>query len=428
MNGRLLSLRAVTPEDELAWRDLAARAVEPNPFFEPECLLPAAAFQTFGHELQLLVAEEHGRFYGCVPVRHVKRWHKMPYPIVTTQVRRMPYQGSPLIDPERGVDAASAMLEELAKASRAVGSRVLVLLELNQDGPVDSLFREAATKIRMPLLPFDVFERGMIDRQQGTGSQQRSQQHSAKTLRALRNKRRRLSRSLGSEVTLVDRGHELEAIDDYIELEASGYKAERGVAMATVPGEPEYFRAMCEGFAKANRLHLLSLVVGDRTIAMLMWVRGGSDLFMVKWSYDAKCAQFSPGLQLHEEASRYFYEHTDSALLDSCTSPNNELVLHVYPHRRTIVSYFIFLRRSWLDRVAMSSFLRLRPIHTEVYRRLRPDAYRTAQRGRMAPGMRPSEGPDQARLRYGAKRAAEGPQETRPDDGAKPAGRRVLVG
>lgn len=185
----------------------------------------------------------------------------------------------------------------------------------------------------------------------------------------------------------MDRGQDPEAIDDYVALEASGYKADHGVALVTVPGEPEYFRAMCQGFARANRLHLLSLVGGDQTVAMMVWIRGGDDLFMIKWSYDAKFAPYSPGLQLHMEGVRYFRDHTDAALLDSCTSPDNELVLHVYPDRRAIVSSFIFLRRSWRDRAVMELFLLLRPLHTKVYRRLHPDEWRRALQGKLAPGM-----------------------------------------
>jgi CelD/BcsL family acetyltransferase involved in cellulose biosynthesis len=392
VNGCVLPLRAISPGQESAWRDLASRAIEPNPFFEPECLIPAARFQTFGDELALVVAEEEGRFFGCVPVRHVKHWHKMPYPIVTSQVRRMPYQGTPLVDPDRGVEAAAAILGALEQASRATGSRVFVLLEITRGGPVDSYFRQGAGENRMALREFDTFERGIIDRKRRAGGGPAGEdaierRHSAKTIRALRAKRRRLADALGSDVAVVDRGHDLGAIEDYMALEASGYKADHGVAMVTAPGEPEYFRAMCEAFAKADRLHLISLVGGGRTVAMMVWVRGGNDLFQIKWSYDATYARHSPGIQLHMEGMRHFWEHDDAALLDTCTCPENALVLGLYPDRRTITSFFVFLRRSWLDRAAMEAFLRLRPLHTKAYRWVNPSGARRARQGTLAPGM-----------------------------------------
>ena len=47
--------------DVARWRDLAARAADPNPFFEPELLLPAVRHLKGGGEVRLLVAERAGR-------------------------------------------------------------------------------------------------------------------------------------------------------------------------------------------------------------------------------------------------------------------------------------------------------------------------------------------------------------------------------
>ena len=73
VRGRILDVAHLSPSDEEAWRDLAQRAVEPNPFYEPDCLIPAARYQSFGAEIQLVVAEDGGRFYGVLPIRHVSR-------------------------------------------------------------------------------------------------------------------------------------------------------------------------------------------------------------------------------------------------------------------------------------------------------------------------------------------------------------------
>ena len=135
VQGRILDVRNLSSSDENSWRELARRAVEPNPFYEPDCIIPAATHQSFGDEIQLVVAAVGDRFYGCIPIRHVSRWRKLPYPIVTSQVRRMTYLGTPLVDAERGAEAVKAMLGALIAERRAGGSRVLVVQELT-DGPV----------------------------------------------------------------------------------------------------------------------------------------------------------------------------------------------------------------------------------------------------------------------------------------------------
>mgnify|MGYP001556694269 CR=1 FL=1 len=41
MRARCISLAELTPRDESLWRELALRAVEPNPFLEPDSVLAA---------------------------------------------------------------------------------------------------------------------------------------------------------------------------------------------------------------------------------------------------------------------------------------------------------------------------------------------------------------------------------------------------
>ena len=135
MKGRIIPVRGISATDERAWRDLAQRAVEPNPFYEADCVIPAAVHQDFGADISLVVAEEDGRFCACVPIRAVNRW-KFPYPVVTSQVRRMGYLGTPLVDAKAGSDAVVALIQAIARAKRAFHSRIFLLDTSGADGPV----------------------------------------------------------------------------------------------------------------------------------------------------------------------------------------------------------------------------------------------------------------------------------------------------
>ncbi|MGO9341574.1 MAG: GNAT family N-acetyltransferase, partial [Acidimicrobiales bacterium] len=235
MNGRIFTVRSVSPDDLRAWRALAERVVEPNPFFEPDCLIPAATHQSFGAKIELVVAEQQGRFFACLPVRHVRRW-KFPYPILTTQVRRMGYLGTPLVDPEGGVEAMSALLTALVGMRRAATARLLVIDGMTGTGPVSDLLREAVSVLGLPSRVFESYDRGLLVRRVEPTY---DDVHSSKTRYNMRRQRRLLEEELGCNVTVVDRGDDPTAIRDYIELEASGYKVRTGVAMTTVQGEPE---------------------------------------------------------------------------------------------------------------------------------------------------------------------------------------------
>jgi CelD/BcsL family acetyltransferase involved in cellulose biosynthesis len=361
MDSRIISVREISPEDEQAWRDLVTRAIEPNPFYEPGCLVPAALHQTYGATIKLAVAESDGRFYGCVPFRLVQRW-KFPYPVATSQVRRMGYLGTPLIDASVGVEATTALLAAIASQRGVRDARMFVLDTSAADGPVAGFVRAAASLMRFPTFVIDSWERGLLRKR---SEPEYLDTLSAKSRYNLRRSRRKLQDVVGRDVRVVDRSDDRDAVKEYIALEASGYKARIGVAMATAPGEPEYFTDMCARFRQAGRLHLLALQAGDQVVAMEVWIRAGGGLFMPKISYDEDYASFSPGIILQTEAMKYFHS-SGARWIDTCTSENNWTLLRLYPQRRQVETLAIVLGRSMLDQAVLKTFLAVRPLHRRL--------------------------------------------------------------
>ena len=51
------------------WGDLAAHAIEPNPFYEPWILLPALQAQGEGEQFRCVSIWDEGRLIGLVPSR-----------------------------------------------------------------------------------------------------------------------------------------------------------------------------------------------------------------------------------------------------------------------------------------------------------------------------------------------------------------------
>ena len=367
MSWRILQVSEVAGTDESAWRDLADRAVEPNPFYEPDCLIPASKHQTFGNDIKLAVAESDGRFYGCVPFRAVNRW-KFPYPVLTSQVRRMNGLGTPLIDPERGVDAATALLRAVADEMSPLHGRIFVLDTSGAGGPVALYLREATRKLGFWLCAYQTFDRGMLVRSEGPEYEKTV---SYKSRRNLRRQMRLLGEAIGTPAELVDRSNDPGAIDDYIALEALGYKSKKGIAMTTVPGEPEYFKEMCSRFMASGRLQLLALQAGPQTIAMQMWIKGGEGAFLIKGSYDETYAQFGPGVLLHTFAIDFFNKETDSEWMDSCTGPDHKLLFRLWKGTRPIE--MLAIGSSRIDHAVVKGFMAARPLHRRYFELTRPN-------------------------------------------------------
>src|SRR5262245_37327537 len=106
VHAQLIDVADATPRTLAAWRELAARAVEPNPWFEPELLVPLRRHLVTG--LTLVVAERAGEMVGCMPLKpspgrrllmFAPGWG-VPHPL-----------GTPLVDPNYLEPALRAMLD-----------------------------------------------------------------------------------------------------------------------------------------------------------------------------------------------------------------------------------------------------------------------------------------------------------------------------
>jgi CelD/BcsL family acetyltransferase involved in cellulose biosynthesis len=368
MNDRIVPVLGMDPRDESAWRCLADRAIEANPLGEPDSVIPAARHLPDGHAIELVIVEDDDQFLACLPVRSNRRWHGFPYRLVTSHVRRTIHLGVPLVDADHCEDATLALVAALARQRGELG-RVLALQRLDDGGPVAACVRVTASKLRFPLRAFDAFDRGVLVRRDAADY---GDIQNAKFRSELRRRRRRLADLLGEDPVLVDRSSDASAIEDFLALEASGYKRRSGIALATEPGEPAYFREMCMRFAAAGRLYVLALEAGDHTLAMDIWVRAADGIFALYLSYDEKFSQYAPGIQLLMAATDFFHSKTDAAWVDSCAGADNDVFLRLYPGRRHMTSFYMALTRNPLDRALLDAAMRIRPLHHRLGARRSP--------------------------------------------------------
>jgi len=357
--GRLIHVRDISALDEERWHDLADRAVEPNPLCEPDCVIPAARHLSHGADISLVVAEEGGRFQACVPVRPVSRWYNISYPIAANKVRRSTYVGSPLVDASAGTAAVATVLGTLADQRGAIGYRLFGLDSLREGGPVAHYLRRAADEMGLPVHIQEDFDRAFLVRR---AEPTYSDDLSANRRKKLRRRRRLLTEELGAPPVLVDRSHDLSAVDDFIALEAAGYKSTTGVALASTPGEPEYFRSMCQRFAESKRLLVLSLECAGRTLAMRILLRGGDGIFGIKVTYDERFKRFGPGVLLHVDSFDYIHHNTDARFVDPCASPDNTYLMGLYPDL-TRISTLLFALHGPVDRLVVRSLPHVRTVH-----------------------------------------------------------------
>lgn len=323
------------PADELlaAWRDLAADAAEPNPFFEPELLLPAVRRLAGGDGVRLLTAWRGERLVLAMPVTRA-RYGRLPVPALTTWRHPYCYLGTPLVRRDELDAAAEAALTSL----RADGGTWLVLEQVYVHGPVAAAFRRAAGSSPGSWIEHGLWERPAVRaREPDDPPAETLTPRSAKTLRRLR---RNLEKTTGALETrnLADADEATldSEIDAFLELELAGWKGRAGTAMGSADEHAAFFRETCRALARSGRLELWRLQAGTVTAARQCHLLAGDTVFHWKVAYNEELSAFSPGVQLELDVLEAFHADPATRWLDPCTDDVPNTSARLYPDRRLI--------------------------------------------------------------------------------------------
>jgi CelD/BcsL family acetyltransferase involved in cellulose biosynthesis len=321
-------------EAELSrWRRLAATAIEPNPFFEPEYLLAQALALDAVGEVALAVVTDGDAWAACVPVRRRGSWHRIPISSLSTwrgSAALPSLLGTPLMS---APEAAAALVQGLvaSEATSFIGLEWLVA-----DGPAYAAISDAITQSGVRSIEFERLERAFLTRRPADDYFERSMK--GKHRGVMRRRWKKLDQQLGGEPRLVDVTSEPAAVEELIEIEGASKLAAGGMVLRSNPSYERFFREMCAGFAAVGRLQMHALRVGDTTLAIRCNLLADPGIFYFKVAYDEAFAQFSPGIRLEVESFHLFHARAASEWVDSCSDPGNETMNRMLPERRTLVT------------------------------------------------------------------------------------------
>jgi CelD/BcsL family acetyltransferase involved in cellulose biosynthesis len=327
MRHDLLPISDLTAGHIGAWQELAAEALSPNPFAEPELVLPAARAWAVD-DVQLLVVRDGSDWRAALPVRRVRSWRGVPGDVLAAWRHSYCFLCTPLVRAPGHEEALATLVHGAVRMSPAFS-----LDWIDADGPLARpLVTALASEARIVVL--ERFERAAMDRRGQDDYLERalSARHRGKYRRRLR----QLEAEVGP-VTMRDDSDDPAAVTRFLELECSGWKGETHTAMACHPAHAAFFSEMSRGFSRAGRFRMQSLVTEDRTLAMHNQLIAGDTGFGFKMAFAEDLSRYSPGVQLQLAEIGAFHAR-GLQRLDSCTVPENETMNRLWPDRRALVS------------------------------------------------------------------------------------------
>jgi CelD/BcsL family acetyltransferase involved in cellulose biosynthesis len=322
-----------TPAFRAAWALLVAEAAEPNPFFEPWLLIPA--LRQWGSGVTIKAWYHYGHLAGLLPVRTTANYYGHRVPHYAGWLHANAFCGAPLI--LAGCEEAF-WRALLADGDRTSGrSLFLHLPKLPADGPaLAALDRVLAASPRAHYTAEE--ESRAVLAGGGTAAAYLDDAMSAKKRKELRRQRTRLAEEGTLTFDRVEGADGLaEWTDEFLALEAAGWKGAGGSALASAPDTGAFFAETLAGAAAAGRLERLALRLDGRAIAMLANFITAPGAYSFKTAFDEDYARFSPGMLLQLE-NLALLERPGIHWADSCAVEGHPMIERLWRDKRRMIS------------------------------------------------------------------------------------------
>lgn len=325
-----------------AWEELALDALEPNPFYEPWMLMPALAGLAKGSDVgvALVLSVEQGKpvLSGVFPLERRARYKGLP--VAAFSLWRHIYCAlcTPLI--RRGV-ARECLDTFLDWVDSEPGCSLLDFDLVSGEGPFHELLNDClATRGRSGLVT-ERHARAILRPQENSELYMR-----AAMRRDHRKDCRRKSRRLGEQGNLEFDSLEFEKdvhtwIEEFLKLEASGWKGREGSAFACSKDNRNYFTTIARAAFERDRLEMLALRLDGKPVAMKCNFIATPGSFAFKIAFDETYAEYSPGFLLEIENVRWFHAQRRLDWMDSCAVPDHSMIDRLWFDRMEIQSVLV---------------------------------------------------------------------------------------
>ncbi len=317
-----------------AWDDLTAAAIEPNVFYESWMLLPALRAYGSGTTVVLvfsnLAPHRHGQPLLCGLFPLVRR-RRLGARVLSLWSYIHCFLATPLVRAGFGPGALRALFDWLAHDRR--GAALLECGRVTGDGPFYHLLLDYLREQRRGLWLLGAYARAFLCR----GSGPLDRHVSGDKRRKLRRAEERLAEH--GPVTYSELGPDgdLDAwLEDFLRLEASGWKRDTGSALVCRDADRDFFREVTRAAFGRRRLMMLSLNVGGRPVAQLCNFLVADGSFAFKVAFNEELARHSPGALLELENLRRLEAQPKIRWMDSCTDTTDVLIKQLWADRRII--------------------------------------------------------------------------------------------
>lgn len=329
------------------WAELSAHAAEANCFYTPDLLLPALAHLD-GQGVRLIEAMHGDMAIGLMPVSVERHYGRLPVRNAANWTHRHCFFGAPLI--RRGHEQAAwagflALLDETPE----VGN-FLHLSGLDAAGANAAALEAVCFAQRRAIVEIKRYDRALLRSTLSADEYWETHVRSKKRKEIRRLQKRLAELGTVQSRTLTNASDLISWCEDFLTLEAAGWKGEEGTALKCRDGDTAFFHAACAAAFASGALHFLRIDLDGRAIAMLVNFRHGNGAFSFKIAFDEALGRFSPGVLIEIDNLHAVQDAPAIDWMDSCAAVDHPMIDSLWAERRSIVQYRVALKGTGLTR------------------------------------------------------------------------------
>jgi len=336
----LADLAAIAGE----WRDLAARSLDPNVFYEPAFALAAASVFGRGAGAVLVWSGTQPRkLLGFFPARIETRRYGINLPVLTGWTHPYAPLCTPLVERDAAEPVIAAWLAHVAADRKLPG--LLLLPYLPEDGPFAAALETILRRARMPAAGFNRHRRAMLAPAGADRAHYLERTLSAHRLKELRRVGRRLSDRGALMFTAATEPSAVgTALDDFFALEASGWKGRAGTAAAHHAEIGRFVQTALAALAAEGKVSISRILLDGRAVAAAVALRSADCVWFWKIAYDEAFARYSPGVMLTVALTEELLDDLDIKRADSCATANHPMIDRIWRERLVLDDLLIGVR------------------------------------------------------------------------------------
>ncbi len=311
-----------------AWEFLAQNAVQCNPAFESNFLIPALKYLA-SESVRVLIVEDLNApqgetLVGVVPIE-TKQVYRLPFKAAEVWKHDQCFNSTPLLSKKHAAEIWAIVCERLA----ADGYSLLSLDTVSAAPEFDCLLKNHEANKGVTRYQRDYFERAAF------APKVEAEEYVKNRVSKSRRKKLELChRKLAKvgEVTWersTERSNFEQLAEDFLRIESSGWKGAEGTALACSKSTRDFYRDLIRKSAALGKARFLTLNLDGKVVALISDIQSGSTVYCYKTGYQNSFAEFSPGSQVELENIQQLFRD-DVQLADSCTMPGTSNLDHLW--------------------------------------------------------------------------------------------------